>query len=277
MASSGKASQPSDGDELKLSLLANPDEERTVGIIQARMGSTRLPGKVLLRLGKKEVLTHVIMRLRGSGVFDEIVVATTRMPEDDKVAQVAAENGAAFFRGSETDVLGRYLGASQSFRAKNVVRITADCPLIDPDVVAEMVNKFRKMTSDAEKVDLLSNSRKRTYPRGLDTEIFSHEALMVCDLVAKKPYQREHVTPCMYENTDRFTVVDHTSGFDFSEYRLTLDTFNDYELLKRIFGVWEDKNPLDLRLKEVIEIMENNPEWMKINAHVTQKQAIETT
>lgn len=262
---------PSDRDKLNSGFLSTDAERKTVGIIQARMGSTRLPGKVLLPLGKKEVLSHVIIRLRESGVFDDIVVATTKMSLDDRVIQVAAENGASVFRGSETDVLGRFMGASKRFKAQDIVRITADCPLIDPDVVAAMVYRFKEMGTDQEQADLLTNCRTRTYPRGLDTEIFSKEALMACELVSTKPHQREHVTPCMYENTGRFKVVDHCSVFDFSKYRLTLDTVDDYELLKRIFGAWGVKDSLDLRLKEVVEIMENNPEWIKINAHVTQR------
>ena len=249
----------------------NDSHPRTVGIIQARMTSSRLPGKVLLTLGKREVLSHVILRLMEAGVFDDIVVATTRNSCDDKVAQVASENGASVFRGSEKDVLGRYLGAAEAFRAEIVVRITADCPLIDPRLVSEMVTRFRHMTSGLDKVDLLSNCRIRTYPRGLDTEVFTRETLTVCHLNSKKPHHREHVTTGVYENPHRFVIVDHVSKRDLSQYRLTLDTLDDYQLLRRIFRAWEDRDELSLGLKEVIEIMENNPTWTMINSHVTQK------
>ncbi len=237
------------------------------------MGSSRLPGKVLLRLGKREVLSHVILRLRESGVFDDIVVATTGKPCDDRVAGVASENGAAVFRGSEDDVLGRFLGAAETFRADNVVRITADCPLIDPDIVAEMVSRFNNMMSGSRKADLVSNCRIRTYPRGLDTEVLNRETLIASHKESKEPYHREHVTPYIYENPDRYKIVDHVSSHDFSNYRLTLDTVDDYRLLKLIFGAWTAKKDHLLRMKEVIEIMENNPSWMTINAHVTQKAA----
>ncbi len=244
---------------------------RTVAIIQARMTSSRLPGKVLFGLGQREVLSHVILRLSKAGVFDDIVVATTRNSFDDKVAMVASENGASVFRGSEKDVLGRYLEAAETFRAEIIVRITADCPLIDPGLVSEMVTRFRHMTSGVDKVDLLSNCRIRTYPRGLDTEVFTRATLTACYLTSRKPHHREHVTTGVYENPDRFTIVDHVSKRDLSQYRLTLDTLDDYQLLRRIFRAWEDRDELSLGLREVIEIMENNPTWTMINSHVTQK------
>lgn len=238
---------------------------RVVAIIQARMGSTRLPGKILQPLAGKPVLRRVVERVRASNAFDEVVVATTVRDIDDPAAEAAAGFGAMVVRGDENDVLSRYGLAAEASAADAVMRITADCPLIDPDVLNAMANRFR--TGDA---DLVSNCVRRTFPRGLDAELFSRDALDIMLTEAAAPAEREHVTPFFYANPGRFRIVSHESSEDFSDYRLTLDTPEDFELLDRIFDTVSD--PDAIRLADVITLFDTHPDWRSINAHIEQKK-----
>jgi spore coat polysaccharide biosynthesis protein SpsF len=244
---------------------------RVVAIVQARMGASRLPGKVLLPLAGRPVLAHVVERVRAASEVDEVVVATTEGLPDDPVAQLGSKLGARVFRGSEIDVLSRYAGAAEASNADIVVRITADCPLIDPDVLAEMVARFHRLRAGAGLADVLTNTRVRSFPRGLDAEIFTREALRAADAEATAPHQREHVTPFLYENPGRFRIVDHVGRVDYSGYRLTLDTAEDYELLTRIFGDTKGPDASGLRLNGVVDLLVKNPAWISINAHIQQK------
>jgi spore coat polysaccharide biosynthesis protein SpsF len=238
---------------------------RVVAIIQARMGSTRLPGKILQPLAGKPVLQRVIERVRASRVFDEVVVATTVRDIDDPAAEAAADFAATVVRGDENDVLSRYGLAAEASAADAIMRITADCPLIDPDVLGAMVGRFRDGNAD-----LVSNCVRRTFPRGLDAELFSRAALDVMLAEAVASAEREHVTPFLYANPDRFRIVSHEGAEDFSDYRLTLDTPEDFELLDRIFAAAPD--PDALRLADVIALFETHPDWRSINAHIEQKK-----
>lgn len=200
-----------------------------------------------------------------SGAFDEVVVATTIRDIDDPAAQAAAGFGATVVRGNEDDVLSRYGLAAETSAADAIMRITADCPLIDPDVLRAMVGRFRNGNAD-----LVSNCVRRTYPRGLDAELFSRRALDVMLVEATAPAEREHVTPFLYANPGRFRIISHESAQDFSDYRLTLDTPEDFELLDRIFAASAD--PDAIRLADVIAFIEAHPDWRSINAHVEQKK-----
>ncbi|MBU0824403.1 MAG: glycosyltransferase family protein [Alphaproteobacteria bacterium] len=238
---------------------------RVVAIIQARIGSTRLPGKILKPLAGKPVLQRVIERVRASRAFDEVVVATTVRDIDDPAAEAAADFGATVVRGDENDVLSRYGLAAEASAADAIMRITADCPLIDPDVLGAMTDRFRG--GDA---DLVSNCLRRTFPRGLDAELFSRSALDIMLTEAATPAEREHVTPFLYTNPDRFRIVSHEGPEDFSDYRLTLDTPEDFELLDRIFAAASD--PDTLALADVIALFETHLDWRSINAHVEQQK-----
>lgn len=240
---------------------------RLVAIIQARMGSSRLPGKVLMPLAGRPVLEHVVARARCSNAFDEVVVATTVRAVDDPLAAEAERLGVRTVRGSEDDVLERYQLASSASGADSVARITADCPLLDPDLLAAMAQRFR-----SERPDLLTNARVRTYPRGLDAEFFSADALALAAAEARAPDQREHVTPFLYQHPERFHIVDHLGSPDLSHHRWTLDTPEDYELLARIFTSAEP----DPGLQDVLAILARHPDWTKINAHVRQKEITQT-
>lgn len=230
------------------------------------MGSSRLPGKILSLLAGKPVLEHVIGRVREAATFDEIAVATTVRSIDDETAKAAARFGATVVRGDEQDVLARFGLAANLTGADVIMRVTADCPLIDPDVLRAMAQRYAK--GDAT---LVTNARHRTFPRGLDAEIFSRAALETMLSEAHGLAQREHVTPFLYANPDRFDIADYLADVDHSDLRLTLDTPEDLQLLRLIFGASE--HPEQLRLQNVLAILMANPEWQNINAHIEQKKA----
>jgi spore coat polysaccharide biosynthesis protein SpsF len=248
--------------------MSSKTEMRLVAIIQARMGSTRLPGKVLLPLAGRPVLEHVVQRVRDAGVFSEVVVATSVSSADDAIEQRATRIGVATVRGSESDVLSRYGAAAQATHAEAIARITADCPLIDPVVLADMSSRFLAGQGAPGAADLVTNARIRTYPRGLDAEFFTRTSLDMMLAEALAPHHREHVTPFLYEHPERFVIVDHVASRDLSEHRWTLDTPDDYALLQRIFDAG---GPSPLRLENVIALLDANPEWRHLNAHVRQK------
>ncbi|HZQ72377.1 MAG TPA: glycosyltransferase family protein [Burkholderiales bacterium] len=238
-----------------------------VAIIQARMGSTRLPGKVLRTLGTKSVLAHVVERVKRCSVIDAVVVATTSREADDAVEEEARAHGAAVFRGSEEDVLDRYHGAARRFGADTIVRITSDCPLLDASLTDAIVRRF---LAARDGLDYLSNTLVRTYPRGLDTEVFSFAALDAAQREAREPHQREHVTPYIWEHPERFRVAQHTGTPDRSALRWTLDTEEDWRFLAAVFAA-AGGAPGDTQA--LVELLERRPELAAINAHVEQKRS----
>jgi spore coat polysaccharide biosynthesis protein SpsF len=237
---------------------------KIVAIIQARMGSTRLPGKVLMDLGGETALDRVLGRLRRATMIDEIVVASTDSAVDDAVVRECQRLEVPCFRGSEDDVLDRYYQAARMFAAEVVVRITSDCPVIDPDLVDETIGAFQLQCGD-----YCSNSFPRTYPRGLDTEVFTMKALEQAWRRARRPYEREHVTPYFYEHPELFRLVSHQGQIDYSQHRWTLDTEEDLELLRMIYARFGNKD--DFSWREVIELMEREPELAELNSHVIQE------
>lgn len=237
-------------------------------IIQARTGSSRLPEKVMKDLDGKTVLAHVIERVRQSNRIDEIVIATTVEPEDAVIEKEAIKMGVRVFRGSEADVLSRYYYAAKENHIDVVVRITSDCPLIDPQVIDEIVSFYM-----ANHYTIVSNGgselSNRTYPRGLDTEVFSFESLEQAFLEAKELYQREHVTPYIYEKGKEQYY--YKNKVDYSKYRWTLDTKEDWELISEIYKhLYRGKH--DFYLEDIIELFDRMPELYEINAHIEQKK-----
>jgi spore coat polysaccharide biosynthesis protein SpsF len=242
---------------------------KVVAIIQARMGSSRLPGKVLRTLGNRVVLDHVVTRVRSVEGVSQTIVATTTLPADDVLAARAVDYGATVFRGSETDVLDRYHGAALAAEAEIVVRITSDCPLVDAALVADMLVRFTDSLTSMEPPHYMSNGLRRTFPRGLDAEIFTMEALGRAHAEARLPYEREHVTPYLYQHPEKFRVVSHEGKRDLSHLRWTLDTIDDLSMLSRIFDGFLPDVPRDT--EEVIAFLDAHPEVAAINASVTQK------
>lgn len=200
----------------------------TLAVVQARMGSSRLPGKVLTDLGGQPVLGLMLERLARAHV-DHLVVATSDLPGDDPVAAFAESVGVSVVRGSEADVLGRFLVALDRFPADDVVRLTADCPLIDPVVVDAAIGLHRRTGAD-----YTSNTLERTFPDGLDVEVVRADALRVAGAEAEIADEREHVTPFVYHRPGRFTLAALETGEHLGHERWTLDTADDLERLRAI-------------------------------------------
>lgn len=237
---------------------------RVVAIIQARMGSSRLPGKVLKDLGGEPVLARVINRTRKAKRLDEVVVATSLHSGDDVIAEACARRSIACFRGCEADVLDRYHGAAQMFAADVIVRVTSDCPLIDPELIESTVHVLLE-----RRADYATNALVVTYPRGLDVEVFTFEALASAWRSAKEPYQRTHVTPFLYESSGRFKVESLAADSDYSKYRWTLDTSEDLDLMRSIYRHFDPRD--DFGWRAVLQLMKEHPELPEINSHVRQK------
>jgi len=237
---------------------------RTVAIIQARTGSTRLPGKVLLPLLSEPLLVHVVRRVERATRLDAVVVATTTMPGDDAIVELGSRAGWLVSRGSEMDLLERYLEAARAHGAERVVRITSDCPLIDPTVVDEVVAAL-----DAAGADYASNTLEpRTFPRGLDVEAMTMDALERAGRDDRDPASREHATPYLYRHPERFRLAGVRLSEDLSAHRWTVDTPEDYELVRRIYdGLGRD----DFDWREALAVVEANPGWSDLNRHVEQK------
>ncbi len=236
-----------------------------IGVVtQARMTSTRLPGKVLLEAGGTSMLHHHLCRLLHANL--PVYVATTRNAADDRVVEVSQGIGVEAFRGSEGDVLARYVGAVEKFGLDVVVRVTSDCPLIDGNLVRLGINTFVELREPRLYV---SNVLKRTYPRGFDFEVFSADALLEAHKYAQLPAEREHVTPYLYAGRTNVFTRDIVRPKDASRFRVTLDTPDDLELIRRLI---EDYSAADLDAEGIIAILEDRPELSAINAHVDQKK-----
>jgi spore coat polysaccharide biosynthesis protein SpsF len=243
-----------------------PDKDRmkVVAIVQARMGSTRLPGKVLMDLEGAAVLDRVLNRLGRSELIHESLVATTTAAADDVIVEHCEHGRWRVFRGSEEDVLDRYYQAATRVGADVVVRITSDCPLIDPEVTDATIRVFLD-----QQAEYASNVQVRTYPRGLDTEVMTMQALTRAWREGTNLYQREHVTPYICENPGKFRLHGIENGADYSRHRWTLDTPEDLQLLRAIYAHFGGRD--DFCWREVLKVVEREPALADINRHVVQK------
>jgi spore coat polysaccharide biosynthesis protein SpsF len=233
------------------------------------MGSTRLPGKVLRELQGRPMIEHVVERVSRTEGIDQVCVATSVNALDDPLVDCVLKAGvASVYRGSEGDVLARFAGAAREAAAEVVVRVTADCPLLCPSVSSKVI---RELLLHPES-DYASNTLTRTYPRGLDTEVFRMKALAEADRNATDAWDREHVTPYLYRQPGRFSVRAVTDTRDRSAHRWTVDTIEDFELVTRIYGaLWRpDRPPFDY--EEILDCLAAHPEWEQINQHIAQKQ-----
>lgn len=237
---------------------------KVVAIVQARMGSTRLPGKVLKDLAGETVLARVVQRVRRASLIDEVLIATTNELADDAIVEECERCSVAVFRGDENDVLDRYYRAGLACHAGVIVRITSDCPLIDPGITDKTIAAFLD-----SRPDFASNALIRTYPRGLDTEVMTVEALERAWRGATEPYQRAHVTPYIYQNPDVFKILPVTGDADYSGHRWTLDTPEDLAFIRAIYARVEDRSNFGWR--EVLRILEREPELVEMNRMVLQK------
>jgi len=241
-------------------------KKKIVAIIQARMGSSRLPGKNLEDILGKPMLVRVVERARLVKAIDTIVVATTTDPLDNRIVDVCQLHGYKVFRGSVNDVLDRYYRAAKENNAEVIVRLCADSPLIDAGLIDEVVSAF--LSADPQ-VDYASNRIYRNYPIGLDVEVFSFAVLEKAFNESKAGYQREHVTPYMYEPLTPCKVMSVTGKKSLGHYRWTVDTPEDLELMRKIYQHFEGKD--NFTWLEVIDLMRKNHELADININITQK------
>jgi spore coat polysaccharide biosynthesis protein SpsF len=245
-----------------------PRDPSVIAIIQARMSSSRLPGKVLMDICGQPALLREIKRTRRAQSLGQVVLATTTDLQDDPIAEVCRANGIPCFRGHPYDVLDRYYRAAEFFGAQTVVRLTGDCPLIDPGEIDRTVQAFFTAGADFA-ANRLPPPWKRTTPIGMDTEVVSFDNLARAWREADQKYAREHVMPFFYEQEGRFNVllVDHDP--DLGRYRLTLDTHEDLVLIREIFAYFGGSD--DFPLAEIIALLNANPAWLAINAQVNHK------
>jgi spore coat polysaccharide biosynthesis protein SpsF len=232
-----------------------------VAIVQARMGSTRLPGKVLLPLEGKPVLAHIVARLRRVGRIRRVVVATSVSPADDAIADWAAASGVDCVRGSETDVLDRFHQVSLAFPCDAYVRATGDNPMIDPQLLDVLLDDFEQRG-----LDYLGSTG---YPLGTSAEVFRRAALDEAFHNATEPYESEHVTPYMYRRMMNWTK--RASDVDLSDVRLTVDTPEDYDLARAVFGRFRDRVDA-FTYGEVVDFLAHNPAVAEINSGIRQKR-----
>lgn len=244
-------------------------DARVVIIIQARMGSSRLPGKVLLNLGGRSVLEQEAIRASRSALAHALVIATTTDPADDPIEELCHQNGYACFRGNVYDVLDRYYQAARSSQADVIVRLTADCPLIDPQVIDDVLRQFMASGADFA-CNRLPPPWKRTFPIGLDVEVCSFAALERAWNEAEIKYEREHVMPYLYDTPGRFKVTVLDAEDDQGALRWTVDTPQDLEMLRQFWALLGGRD--DFSWREALAVFQAHPELAAINAAVQHKK-----
>ncbi|MBU1997686.1 MAG: glycosyltransferase family protein [Candidatus Omnitrophica bacterium] len=238
-----------------------------VAIIQARTGSSRLPGKVLMELAGKPMLMRIVERCKKSKLINKVVIATSTAKGDNKIEQLCKTNDWHCFRGSESDVTDRFYQASLKYEATIVVRITADCPLIDAEVIDDVIKQFLNKQPD---IDYCSNILPhRTFPRGLDTEVFSFEAIERSWKEDDNPEWREHVDEYILHNQDTFKLDGFLNEKDYSYMRWVVDTEDDLKFIRKIYESFGDSN---FGWQDVINFIEENQDLLKINKDVQQKE-----
>jgi len=244
-------------------------KRKVVCVSQARMTSTRLPGKVLMRVAGLSLIEHHLNRLKRARRLDAVVLATTVNATDDPLATAAERIGLPVFRGSETDVLGRFAGAAAMMEADTVVRVTADCPLIDPELIDALV-EAHGAGADYLWIDVTRR------PRGFDAEVFSRDLLDEADRNATDPHEREHVTPYIYRRPQRFRLgppLTPRPGEWDRPWRLCVDEPADLELVGRVLNELLPTKP-DFTAADIRELLDRRPEWSTINRDVAQKEPI---
>jgi spore coat polysaccharide biosynthesis protein SpsF len=230
-------------------------------IVQARMASTRLPGKSLALLAGEPLIAHVCKRATAAKSVGKVVLATTTDPSDDPLVAWAASAGVACVRGSVDDVLGRYAAAAAHVpEADAVLRVTADDPFKDPDVIDATVDLFRR-----EQLDFAYNNKPPSFPEGLDSEVFTATALHEADCKATDPYEREHMTQHFYRNPERFKQANLAHDRDISHLRWTIDTPADLVMARAVYDALQAPSKV-FRMADILALLERRPEIAKLNA-----------
>jgi len=233
-------------------------------IIQARLDSQRLPGKVLLKIRNKTILEHIVLRLNKSKKIDEIIVATSNHKSDIEIVNLCKKKKIKFFCGSKNNLVQRYLGASKKYNCKNIVRITGDCPLIDPHIIDEIIDIYHN--SSYELVSLFGE-----FPDGLDVSILSIKALKKIKLYAKKNYEREHIFQSVYNNPNKFKFLDYEKFSKLGGLRLTLDEPKDYDLISKIFNYMKRDF---FTINDILNLFSKHKELLKINNKIIRNEGL---
>lgn len=237
---------------------------RTVAVIQARLGSSRLPGKVLKPVCGVPMLKLVVSRVRRAHAIDEVVVATTVDTQDDPIVALADREHWPVIRGSPEDLLDRYVEAARAHRADVVVRVTSDCPFIDPEIIDATINVF-----NGGQCDYASNTLDpRTFPRGLDVEVIARATLERAWLEDSNAASREHVTPYIYQHPELFRLCSYSTVADLAHHRWVVDTPLDYTFVSAVASVLDRD---DFTWRDVLDVLAANPGWAEINGSVVQK------
>jgi spore coat polysaccharide biosynthesis protein SpsF len=235
-------------------------------VIQARTGSTRLPGKVLMPLANRPLLQRMLERVLAANTPSAVVLATTPDRADDPIEKIGREVGVPCFRGHPTDLLDRHYRAAVEFGADAVVKIPSDCPLVDPSVIDRVIGYY---AAHARAVDFVSNLHPPTYPDGNDVEVIPFHVLEAAWKEATEAHEREHTTPFIWERPDRFRVhnIAWESGLDYSStHRWTIDYLEDYQLLAAVYdALWTERHPM-FSMEEVLFLLEARPDIAALNA-----------
>ena len=236
-------------------------------IIQARMGSTRLPGKVMKLLDDKNPsLQYTINQLKNSLNLNKIIVATTELKEDDIIEKTSKDNKIDCFRGNSENVLDRFYECAKEFQLKVIIRITADCPLIDPKIVDSIIEIF-----NSGKFDYVHNMEPRTFPDGLDIEVFTFKILEEAQKNAKLPSEKEHVTPYFRNNKDKFKIKNVINEKNMSFHRWTLDYQEDLDLIRNIVSQIKNRPIL---MNDIINLFNHKPDIFKINKKYLENEGL---
>lgn len=240
---------------------------KIVATVEARMASSRLPGKILKDLAGQPSLQRLVERVRRSKYIQDVIIATTVAPSDDITEEACKKMGVKVFRGSSDDVLDRVLQAAKSGQADVIVELTGDCPLLDPQLIDDVISRYLEGGHD-----YVSNNLERTFPRGMDTQIFSVKVLDEVSKLTQDPADREHVSLYIYEHPERYrlSTIKAADKFYWPDLRLTVDTPEDYQLISKIYESLYSKNPA-FGLAEILEFLEQNPALLQMNAHIMQK------
>ena len=235
-------------------------------IVQARMNSTRLPGKVLMKLDELTVIDYVINQIKSAKKCNKIIIATTNFSDDDKIISHLADSGIEFFRGESENVLDRYYHCAKKFGIDTIVRVTSDCPLIEPEILDEGITRFQN-----ENVDYMSNNKPRTFPYGMDFEIFTFKTLETAWKNAKLKSELEHVTPFIYNNPDKFDIGKIENSQNFSGIRITIDRIKDLEVVSDVVSRIKVRPIL---LKDLIELYQLSPEIFEKNKNYEEDEGL---
>jgi len=235
-------------------------KKNLVAVIQARMGSTRLPQKALKKIKDRTLIEWIKYRLSFCKEVDKVVFATSENKDNDPLAQHAEEIGLDYFRGSENDLIDRLLKTARKFKADAIVRITGDCPLVDPSLVDKLVKIYR----GKENIDYITNVLPPTFPDGIDIEIISTKTLERLDKEVKNPLYREWITTTIMENLDKFNILNISNEENLFHLRLTVDYLEDFELVEKIIGKLHQEGKI-FYLRDILDLFKKEPNLIKIN------------